>query len=71
MSKNRMEALSDGVVAIIITIMVLDMKGPHGVCQKAGELGRLLQLHLFISHPGIPLPECLPEFIVEDARARL
>jgi uncharacterized membrane protein len=25
-----MEALSDGVIAIIITIMVLDMKVPHG-----------------------------------------
>lgn len=31
MSKNRMEAFSDGVLAIIITIMVLEMKVPHGV----------------------------------------
>jgi uncharacterized membrane protein len=30
MEKNRMEAFSDGVVAIIITIMVLEMKVPHG-----------------------------------------
>jgi len=30
MSKNRMEAFSDGVVAILITIMVLDLKVPHG-----------------------------------------
>ena len=30
MSKNRLEAFSDGVVAIIITIMVLEMKVPHG-----------------------------------------
>lgn len=30
MSKNRMEAFSDGVLAIIITIMVLEMKVPHG-----------------------------------------
>ena len=30
MSKNRMEALSDGVIAIIITIMVLDMKSRTG-----------------------------------------
>lgn len=30
MVKNRMEAFFDGVVAIIITIMVLEMKVPHG-----------------------------------------
>jgi uncharacterized membrane protein len=29
MGKNRMEAFSDGVLAIIITIMVLEMKVPH------------------------------------------
>src|SRR5438309_7468076 len=30
MGKNRMEAFSDGVIAIIITIMVLEMKVPRG-----------------------------------------
>lgn len=30
MTKNRLEAFSDGVLAIIITIMVLEMKIPHG-----------------------------------------
>ena len=30
MSKTRLEAFSDGVIAIIITIMVLEMKVPHG-----------------------------------------
>jgi uncharacterized membrane protein len=30
MGKNRMEAFFDGVVAIIITIMVLELKVPHG-----------------------------------------
>ncbi|MEP7277250.1 MAG: TMEM175 family protein [Bacteroidota bacterium] len=30
MGKGRMEAFSDGVMAIIITIMVLEMKVPHG-----------------------------------------
>ncbi len=30
MSKNRLEAFSDGVLAIVITIMVLEMKVPHG-----------------------------------------
>src|SRR3954454_11669023 len=31
MQKNRLEAFSDGVLAIIITIMVLEMKVPHGI----------------------------------------
>ena len=31
MQKNRLEAFSDGVIAIIITIMVLELKVPHGV----------------------------------------
>jgi len=31
MPKNRLEAFSDGVLAIIITIMVLEMKVPHAV----------------------------------------
>jgi len=30
MNKNRIEAFSDGVIAIIITIMVLEFKVPHG-----------------------------------------
>lgn len=30
MNKGRMEAFSDGVLAIIITIMVLEIKVPHG-----------------------------------------
>ncbi len=29
MTKNRVEAFRDGVIAIIITIMVLEMKVPH------------------------------------------
>ena len=31
MGKARLEAFSDGVIAVIITIMVLEMKVPHGV----------------------------------------
>ena len=30
MRTNRLEAFSDGVIAVIITIMVLEMKVPHG-----------------------------------------
>ena len=30
MSKNRLEAFSDGVIAILITIMVLELRTPHG-----------------------------------------
>jgi uncharacterized membrane protein len=30
MNKSRLEAFSDGVIAIIITIMVLEIKAPHG-----------------------------------------
>jgi uncharacterized membrane protein len=29
MTKNRIEAFSDGVLAIIVTIMVLELKAPH------------------------------------------
>ena len=31
MGKGRLEAFSDGVIAIIITIMVLELKAPHSV----------------------------------------
>jgi uncharacterized membrane protein len=31
MNKTRLEAFSDGVLAIIITIMILEIKVPHGV----------------------------------------
>ena len=30
MNKSRLEAFSDGVIAVIITIMVLELKVPHG-----------------------------------------
>lgn len=40
MGKGRLEAFSDGVIAIIITIMVLEMKVPHG--ENFGALRPLL-----------------------------
>jgi uncharacterized membrane protein len=35
MTKSRLEAFSDGVIAIIITIMVLELKKPHGTNWEA------------------------------------
>ena len=35
MGKSRLEAFSDGVLAIIITIMVLELKVPHGAALEA------------------------------------
>lgn len=35
MTKNRIEAFSDGVIAIIITIMVLELKAPHDASPAA------------------------------------
>jgi len=35
MNKARLEAFTDGVIAVIITIMVLEMKVPHGVGLEA------------------------------------
>ena len=44
MTKGRLEAFSDGVIAIIITIMVLEMKVPHG--DGLGALRPLLPVFL-------------------------
>jgi uncharacterized membrane protein len=35
MNKGRLEAFSDGVIAILITIMVLELKIPHGTDLRA------------------------------------
>src|SRR2546425_6913844 len=35
MGKARLEAFSDGVIAVIITIMVLELKAPHGTALAA------------------------------------
>ena len=39
MNKNRLEAFSDGVLAVIITVMLLELKPPHG--DSLGSLGEL------------------------------
>ena len=44
MTKGRLEAFSDGVIAVIITIMVLEMKVPHGI--ELNALGPVLPIFL-------------------------
>jgi uncharacterized membrane protein len=44
MNKGRLEAFSDGVLAIIITIMVLEIKVPHG--QQFSDLKPLIPIFL-------------------------
>jgi uncharacterized membrane protein len=44
MGKNRLEGFSDGVIAIIITIMVLEMKVPRG--DSPGTLAPLVPVFL-------------------------
>lgn len=47
MKKGRLEAFSDGVIAIVITIMVLELKVPHG----GGSIESLIPLFpVFISY---------------------
>jgi len=65
MCKSRLEAFSDGAIAIIITIMVLELKVPHGddlaalrplvpvllsYCLELCVLGRLLENHPYMLH---------------------
>ena len=44
MRKSRLEAFSDGVIAIIITIMVLELRVPHG--EEFGSLAPLIPVFL-------------------------
>jgi uncharacterized membrane protein len=55
MSKQRLEAFTDGVIAVIITIMVLDMKVPAGVTFGAlrSELPVFLAYALSFVNVGI------------------
>jgi uncharacterized membrane protein len=55
MGKSRLEAFSDGVIAIIITIMVLEMQAPHGtdVASLRPVLPVFLSYVLSFVHVGI------------------
>src|SRR5690348_3583718 len=44
MNKSRLEAFTDGVIAVIITVMVLEMKVPHGI--ELDVLGPVLPVFL-------------------------
>ena len=55
MSKGRLESFSDGVIAILITIMVLELRTPHGTTWAAlrGDLPVLLAYLLSFVYLGI------------------
>jgi hypothetical protein len=55
MGKSRLEAFSDGVIAIIITIMVLELKAPHEASLDA--------LRPLMRHTGSAAGSCGPIFI--------
>jgi len=53
MTKTRLEAFSDGVIAIIITIMVLELRVPHGATDIASllPLWPVFLTYLLVSQP--------------------
>ncbi|MBI5335960.1 MAG: DUF1211 domain-containing protein [Burkholderiales bacterium] len=55
MGKGRLEAFSDGVLAIVITIMVLELKVPHGATLEALQplIPRFLSYVLSFIYVGI------------------
>jgi uncharacterized membrane protein len=55
MEKGRLEAFSDGVLAVIITIMVLEMKPPAGADMEAlrASVPTLLVYALSYTNVGI------------------
>ena len=81
MGKNRLEAFSDGVIAIFITIMVLELKVPHDPDFRAliplwpclHELRAQLRLrrHLLEQAPVWELPHSLLDaFVVSEVCPR-
>ena len=75
MGKSRFEAFSDGVIAIIITIMVLEMKVPHGESFEAlaplipvfSQLRAELRLPGHLLEQSPPHAACLPQGDRADA----
>ena len=64
MTTNRLEAFSDGVIAIIITIMVLELKVPHGVehvSHTAGLAGDAQVCDAFLAQCGVQQVASLSE----------
>ena len=55
MNKARLEAFSDGVIAVIITIMVLELEPPHGttLADVAGVVPGWLRYALSFLYVGI------------------
>jgi uncharacterized membrane protein len=53
MTKGRLEAFTDGVVAIIITIMVLEIKVPHGADVAALQAGLPIFLAYALSYVNV------------------
>jgi len=63
MPKARLEAFSDGVIAVIITIMVLEMKVPHGT-----DLASLLPVRWWIAfalYVAVAAPWFVPDRRIE------
>jgi uncharacterized membrane protein len=53
MGKGRLEAFTDGVIAIIITIMVLEIKVPHGTDLAALQSGLPVLLAYVLSYINV------------------
>ena len=53
MDKGRLEAFTDGVVAIIITIMVLELKVPHGADLEAFKSSLPVMLAYVLSYINV------------------
>ena len=57
MNKTRLEAFSDAVIAILMTIMVLELKVPHGVDLKALGENNLPSMALRVAMLKNNIPE--------------